>query len=121
MVYSATLLNSSTSCPKVSLGILCHPIKDSHQSLRRRARFRSLQRKGAAWIDSIPFLSQVALKLGDFCLVACLSLGCDILMSSVIEGCRRECKKINDTDGYDLLTCKTGGGPIWSHESLAST
>ena len=26
---------------------------------------------------------------------------------------------INDS-GYDLLTCKTGGGPVWSHECLAS-
>ena len=39
-------------------------------------------------------------------------------MSSAIERC--ECSKINDRKGYHLLTCKTGGGPIWSHESVAN-
>ena len=39
-------------------------------------------------------------------------------MSSAIERC--ECSKINDREGYHLLTCKTGGGPIWSHESVAN-
>ena len=26
-----------------------------------------------------------------------------------------------DGDGYHLMTCKTGGGPVWTHGTLANT
>ena len=39
------------------------------------------------------------------------------LPQSIIE-C--DCGKTLDTDGYHLITCKTGGGPVWSHNSMIS-
>ena len=32
-----------------------------------------------------------------------------------------ECGKVIDGDGYHLMTCKTGGGLVWTHEALANT
>ena len=31
------------------------------------------------------------------------------------------CGATLDGSGYHLLTCKSGGGPVWSHEAIAST
>ena len=25
-----------------------------------------------------------------------------------------------DADGFHLLTCKTGGGPVWTHDTMVS-
>ena len=31
-----------------------------------------------------------------------------------------ECRKTIDREGYHLLTCKVGGGPVWSHNCMVS-
>ena len=31
-----------------------------------------------------------------------------------------DCGKPIDQEGYHLLTCKTGGGPVWIHNTIAS-
>ena len=41
-----------------------------------------------------------------------------ISVSEWITDCN--CGASLDDSGYHLLTCKTGGGPVWSHESVAS-
>ena len=38
-------------------------------------------------------------------------------LGSVISTC--DCGKDVDGDGYRFLTCKTGGQPIWTHETLS--
>ena len=40
------------------------------------------------------------------------------MQSSIITKC--ECAKDIDPDGYHLITCKTDGGPVLTHESLAN-
>ncbi|XP_062523315.1 uncharacterized protein LOC134197978 [Corticium candelabrum] len=32
----------------------------------------------------------------------------------------RDCGTALDPEGYHLITCKTGGGPVWSHNSIVS-
>ena len=44
-------------------------------------------------------------------------MGCDIL-ASVVE--KYEYGRNIDREGFHLLTCKSGGGPIWSHNSIVS-
>ena len=44
-------------------------------------------------------------------------LGLAIIVSKWVESCN--CNASLDDSGYHLLTCKTEGGPIWSHESIA--
>ena len=88
-------------------------------SQRSAARFRSLQELGAgAWLDSIPSSAKLALKPSDFRLATRMRLGLEMPLGSVVPVC--ECGKDIDKDGYHLLTCKTGGGPIWTHETLSS-
>ena len=62
--------------------------------------------------------TKFALKPGEFRLATRLRLGCEMPLGSVISTC--ECGKDVDGDGYHFLTCKTGGGPIWTHETLSS-
>ena len=89
------------------------------QSKRSAARFGSLQGVGpGACLDSIPLSAKFAIKPGDFRLATRMRLGCEMPLGSVVSTC--ECGKDIDSDGYHLLTCKTGGGPIWTHETLAS-
>ena len=86
---------------------------------RSTARFRSLQGLGAGtWLDSIPSSAKLALKPNDFRLAIRMRLDLEMLLGSVVPIC--ECGKDIDKDGYHLLTCKTGGGPIWTHETLTS-
>ena len=88
-------------------------------SLRQAARLRSLQGKAAgSWLEAVPTSPKFALKPANFRLATRLRLGCSMPISLAIERC--ECSKINDREGYHLLTCKTGGGPIWSHKSEAN-
>ena len=94
-------------------------MKDNPQSLRDGARFRSLQGIGAgAWLDAIPVSSKFALKPGNFCLATRMRLGCAMPLQSVTKSC--ECGKNIDGDGYHLTTCKTGGGPVWTHETISN-
>ena len=44
-------------------------------------------------------------------------MACDIL-ASVVE--KYEYGRNIDREGFHLLTCKSGGGPIWSHNSIVS-
>ena len=82
-------------------------------------RLISLQGKAAgSWLEAVPTSPKFALKPANFRLAARLRLGCSMPMSSAIERC--ECSKTNDREGYHRLTCKTGGGPIWSHKSVAN-
>ena len=86
---------------------------------RDAARFRSLQGKGAgAWLNAIPTSYEFALNPREFRLASRLRLGLPISVSEWITDCN--CGASLDDSGYHLLTCKTGGGPVWSHESLAS-
>ena len=94
--------------------ILSNPL-----SQHSAARFRLLQGLGAgAWLDSIPSSAKLALKPSDFCLAMRMRLGLEMPLGSVVPIC--ECGKDIDKDGYHLLICKTGGGPIWTHETLTS-
>ena len=91
------------------------PMKDA-------ARLRSLQGKGAgAWLDSIPSSQKFALSPGSFRLAAFVRLGLSMPLPHSIKTC--ECGKPLDSipTGYHLLTCKTGGGPVWTHNTIVST
>ena len=59
-----------------------------------------------------------ALNSCKFCLASFLRLGLPIAFSSWTTTCN--CGAFIDDSGYHLLTCKTGGGPVWSHESISS-
>ena len=104
----------SEQTEQIVSSILSNPL-----SQRSAARFRSLQGLGAGvWLDSIPSSAKLALKPSDFRLATRMRLGLEMPLGSVVPIC--ECGKDIDKDGYHLLTCKTGGGPIWTHETLTS-
>ncbi|XP_062522026.1 uncharacterized protein LOC134196821 [Corticium candelabrum] len=88
-------------------------------SPRDAARLHSLKGKGAgAWIAAIPESANFALQPYEFRLACLLRLGLEIPAVSCIEKC--ECDANLDNTGYHLLTCKKGGGPVWSHDSIVS-
>ena len=64
-----------------------------------------------------PYLLRRSLH-GDFCLASRLRLGCDMPLASAFDKCN--CGQPNDREGYHLLTCKHGGGPIWTHGTIVS-
>ena len=91
---------------------------DAAPTARDEARFRSLQGKSAgAWLHALPTSYSIARNPCEFCLACRLRLGLPITISKWVESCN--CNALLDDSGYHLLTCKTGGGPIWSHESIA--
>ena len=95
------------------------PIQENSQSCHETPCFRSLQRKGAeAWLDSIPTSTKFALNAANFCLATRLRLGCDMPLATALDSC--ECSQSLDSKGYHLLTCKHGGGPIWTHGSIVN-
>ena len=86
---------------------------------RDAARHRSTKGKGAgAWLNAIPTSEVLALNSYEYRLASLLRLGLPIPLSDWMTTCN--CGASLDSSGYHLLTCKTGGGPVWSHESLAS-
>ena len=88
-------------------------------SQRDAARLRSIQGKGAgAWLNAMPTSNKLALVSRDFRLAACLRLG----LAMPFDGCIRQCDcgSFLDSCGYHLLTCKWGGGPVWTHECIAN-
>ena len=86
-------------------------------SNRDAARLRSIRGKGAgAWLDSISSSEKFALSSGNFVLADSLRLG--LPLSLPPWATKRECGKSLDVEGYHLLTCKMGGGPVWSHNSV---
>ncbi len=60
--------------------------------------------------------SHVALSQYNFRLASMMRLRCDIPASS--SCC--DCGKQLDIQGYHLITCKTGGGPVITHNSIVS-
>ena len=51
-------------------------------------------------------------------MAASMRLGLRLPLPQSIIEC--DCGKTPDTDGYHLITCKTGEGPGWSHNSMVS-
>ena len=89
-------------------------------SLQDGARLRSLQGKGAgSWLSAIPTSGKFALKPSEFWLAAYLRLGLPSPFCDNIQTC--DCgRATGDSSGYYQITCKTGGGPVWSHDSIMS-
>ena len=86
---------------------------------RDAARLRSTTGKGAgAWLPAIPTSEVFALNSCEFRLAFFLRLDLPIAFSSWTTTCN--CGALIDDSGCHLLTCKTGGGPVWSHESISS-
>ena len=95
----------------------CELIEHS-PTARDTSRLLSLQGKGAgAWLNASPTSQGFALRPCDFRLASLVRLGLPIRLSDWIGACN--CGAPLDESGYHLLTCKTGGGPVWSHESIA--
>ena len=83
------------------------------------ARLRSLQGRGSgAWLDVIPSSRKLAISPGLFRLAALLRLGMRLPLPLSATLC--DCGTALDPEGYHLITCKTGGGPVWSHNSIVS-
>ena len=81
--------------------------------MRDEARLRSIQGKGAgAWLNAIPSSSKLALVSRDFHLAACLRLGLAMPFNGCIPQC--DCGSYLDGSGYHLMSCKWGGGPVWT-------
>ena len=84
------------------------------------ARLRSSKGKGAgAWLNAIPTSEVFALDTHEFRLPTFLRLGLSIHLFDWMITCN--CGATLDGSGYHLLTCKSGGEPVWSHEAIAST
>ena len=94
-------------------------IQENSQSCHEASRFMSLQGKGAeTWLDSIPTSTKFALNVADFCVATRLKLGCDMPLAAALDSC--ECRQSLNSKGYHLLTCKHGGGLIWTHGSIVN-
>ena len=83
------------------------------------ARLLSLQGKGAgAWIDCIPSSQRFALSPSLYRLATFVRLGLPVPLPDSVTKC--ECGRSLDPEGYHLITCKRGGGPVWTHNSIVS-
>ena len=81
------------------------------------ARLRSLQGNGAgAWINAVPTSQSFALNSCKYRLTSSARLGLPIF-PNFAEKCDHGAA--TDSSGYHLITCKTGGGPVWSQKSMA--
>ena len=89
-------------------------------TLRDAARVRSLQGKGAgSWISAIPTSGKFALSTCEYRLAAFWRLGLPLPSNDEIQAC--DCgKPMHDFGSYHQITCKTGGGPVWTHNSIMS-
>ena len=84
------------------------------------ARLQSLQGPYAgAWLDSIPSSRKFALSSPEFNLASCMRLGIPLPFGEWVANC--ECGSKLDAEGFHLLTCKSGGGPNWQHNSLVAS
>ena len=87
------------------------------QSERTAARLRSVQGRGAGgWLEVIPTSDKYAIRSNEFSLASHLRLGLALPFTNFINEC--DCGKELDKNGYHLLTCKYGGGPVWSHNCI---
>ena len=73
--------------------------------------------------SAIPSFNKFALSSSNFTLAASIRLGLPIPFPEWVNKC--DCGRSIDVDGFDadgfhLLTCKTGGGPVWTHDSMVS-
>ena len=92
---------------------------DNFPTARDAAHLRSSKGKRAgAWLNAIPTSEAFALSSCEFRLASFLRLGLPTSLSSWITICN--CGADVDDSSYHLLTCKTGGGPVWCHESISS-
>ncbi|XP_062508840.1 uncharacterized protein LOC134185080 [Corticium candelabrum] len=86
---------------------------------RDLARLRSLRGNGAgAWLTAIPESTNLAFEPYEYRLACLLRMGLQLPAVSWIQECN--CGSVLDDMGYHLLTCKKGGGPVWSHDSVVS-
>ena len=110
---------SSTNQSSVTASSNGQYLLENDPTARDAARLRSKTGKGPwAWLNAIPTSKVFALNSCNFCSASFLRLGLPIAFSSWKTSCN--CGALIDDSGYHLLTCKTGGGPIWSHESISS-
>ncbi|XP_065842630.1 uncharacterized protein [Oscarella lobularis] len=84
------------------------------------ARLRSCRGSQAGrWVEAVPTSKALALKPNAFRLAAYLRLGCPLDFAlACFDSC--ECNSVIDNQGYHLLTCKHGGGPVWAHNNIVS-
>ena len=84
---------------------------------RDAARLRSLHGKGAgSWLDVIPSSDKHALKANEFSIASYLRLGLPLPFTDWVNVC--DCGRDIYPQGYHLLVCKYGGGPVWAHNSI---
>ena len=80
-------------------------------------RLRSVQSRGAGgWLEVIPTSDKYAIRSNEFSLASHLRLGLALPFTNFINEC--DCGKELDKNEYHLLTCKYGGGPVWSHNCI---
>ena len=83
------------------------------------ARLHSLQGRGAgAWIDAIPSCGKLSMKPSEYRLATYIRLGMSMPFRSLIATC--ECGRSLDSEGFHLLTCKHGGGPVRMHNAVVA-
>ena len=70
-------------------------------------------------VECNPNFRMFALNSHEIRLATFLRFGLSIPLSDWMTTCN--CGATLDGSGYHLLTCKSGGGPVWSHEAIAST
>ena len=91
------------------------------ESGKDSARLRFLQGKCAgSWLNAIPSTQNLANLLGNFRLAAFIRLGIAMPLPLLADEYESECGKTIDREGYHLLTCKVGGGLVWSHNCIVS-
>ena len=101
---------------KIASDIAADLIANS-QSERTAARLRSVQGRGAGgWLEVIPTSDKYAIRSNKFSLASHLRLGLALPFTNFFNEC--DCGKELDKNGYHLLTCKYGGGPVWSHNCI---
>ena len=80
---------------------------------------RQTDRQTGAWLNASPTSVVFALNTHKFRFATFSRLGLSLPLSDWMTTCN--CGATLDGSGYHLLTRKSGGGPVWSHEDTAST
>ena len=93
-------------------------------SKKDAAHLLFLQGKGAgAWLSDVPSSKKFALSPNNFISAASIRLGISVPFPEWVNKCdcgRTLDIKDSDADGFHLITCKNGGGPVWTHDSMMS-
>ena len=119
-------LSSLLSTNKVQQKLTSQSVKseiqsriDTTASVREAAHLRSLQGKGSgAWLQAIPSSCKFALEPKQFQLAAYMRLGIHMPIAKWMVKC--DCRKPLDGDGCHLITCKYGGGPVWTQHNSSN-